>query len=248
MIKKTGILLVSVLLMTGNHSVLAEQEIPMKPVTVNIKDKESLQRGARLYMNYCSGCHSLKYMRYNRMAEELGLTTFDGELDEDLLKNNLIFTQATIYDPVQIAMAPEDAKQWFGMVPPDLSLSARDRGPVWIYNYLKGFYSDSSRPFGTNNILIPDVAMPNILEPLLGKVVLVQNKDAHTADLLLVKSGEMHQAEFDDAVQDLVTFLVYVGEPAKMVRYKIGVFVMIFLFILFIVAYQLKKSYWRRLH
>ncbi|RUR17983.1 cytochrome c1 [Legionella sp. km535] len=220
---------------------------PMHSVTINIKDRESLQRGAKLYMNYCSGCHSLKYMRYNRMAHELGLTTFDGELDEDLLKSNLIFTEATIYDPIRIAMPPEDARQWFGIVPPDLSLSARDRGPEWIYTYLKSFYSDGSRPFGTNNLLIPDVAMPNILEPLIGTVILRHNKSAHSSDLIVLQPGEMHQAEFDSAVKDLVTFLVYVGEPAKMVRYKIGVFVILFLCILFIFAYRLKNIYWRRI-
>jgi ubiquinol-cytochrome c reductase cytochrome c1 subunit len=181
------------------------------------------------------------------MAEDLGLTTFDGQINEDLLKNNLIFTQSTIYDPIRIAMPPEDAKQWFGMVPPDLSLSARDRGPRWIYTYLKSFYSDSSRPFGTNNLLVPDVAMPNILEPLIGKMILIKNNPSHAAQLLLVKQGEMYQAEFDSALQDLVTFLVYVGEPAKMVRYKTGVFVLLFLSILFLFAYRLKKAYWQRL-
>lgn len=247
MIKQISILLACFFIINASQIAWAD-EIPMQPISIDLKDKERLQRGARMFMNYCSGCHSLKYMRYNRMAEELGITTYDGQLDEDLLKNNLIFTKSTIYDPIQIAMLPEDAKQWFGMVPPDLSLSARDRGPKWIYNYLKSFYSDKSRPFGANNLLVPDVAMPNILEPLIGKMVLIKNKKTHTSDLLLVEQGEMYQAEFDSAVQDLVTFLVYVGEPAKMVRYKIGVFVILFLCILFIFAYRLKKVYWQRIH
>jgi ubiquinol-cytochrome c reductase cytochrome c1 subunit len=216
-------------------------------VSIDLNDKERLQRGAMLFMNYCSGCHSLKYMRYNRMAEELGLTSFDGQLDEDLLKNNLIFTKSTVYDPIRIAMLPEDAKQWFGMVPPDLSLSARDRGTEWIYNYLRSFYSDNSRPFGTNNLLVPDVAMPNVLEPLIGKMILIKNKATHSSDLVLIEHGEMYQAEFDSAIKDLVTFLEYVGEPAKMVRYHIGIFVILFLCIFFIVAYRLKKAYWQRI-
>lgn len=221
--------------------------MPMHSVTIDLKDKERLQRGARIFMNYCSGCHSLKYMRYNRMAEDLGLTTFDGQIDEDLLKNNLIFTQSTIYDPIQIAMPEEDAKQWFGIVPPDLSLSARDRGPIWIYNYLKSFYHDESRPFKTNNLLFPDVAMPNILEPLMGKTVLAEDSKLHESYLLLVRHGEMFENEFDSALQDLITFLVYVGEPAKLIRYQLGFFVIAFLCILWIVAYALKRSYWKHL-
>lgn len=223
------------------------EEIPMYPVSIDLGDKEKLQRGARMFMNYCSGCHSLKYLRYNRMAEALGLMTFDGQLDEDLLKNNLIFTSASIYDPIRIAMPAEDAKQWFGVVPPDLSLSARARGPDWIYNYLKSFYSDKSRPFGANNLLIPGVAMPNVLEPLIGKVVLTQDNQTHESSLALLEPGQMYPAEFDSALQDLVTFLVYVGEPAKLVRYKIGFFVLAFLGIFYLVARNLKKVYWARL-
>lgn len=144
-------------------------------------------------------------------------------------------------------MSPEDAKQWFGMVPPDLSLSARDRGPVWIYNYLKSFYSDPSRPFGANNLLMPDVAMPNVLEPLIGKVILVKDKNSHANSLLVVKRGEMFEGQFDSALRDLVNFLVYVGEPAKLIRYKLGVFVLLFFCIFLIAAYSLKKAYWKQL-
>jgi ubiquinol-cytochrome c reductase cytochrome c1 subunit len=151
----------------------------------------SLQRGAKVFMNYCSGCHSLKYLRYNRMAEDLGLTTFDGQIDQDLLKSNLIFTQATIYDPIQIAMPAEDAKQWFGVVPPDLSLSARERGGQWLYNYLNSFYNDSSRPFGVNNLLIPNVAMPDMLEPLIGKRMLAPNNKIHSSSLQIIKQGDL---------------------------------------------------------
>ncbi|HAU0997136.1 TPA: cytochrome c1, partial [Legionella pneumophila] len=215
---KIKVLLVAALAFLMSNAAFTEN-LTMDYVPVDINDKESLQRGAKMFMNYCSGCHSLKYMRYNRMAQDLGLTTFDGQIAEDLLKNNLIFTQANIYDPIQIAMSPEDAKQWFGMVPPDLSLSARDRGPVWIYNYLKSFYSDPSRPFGANNLLMPDVAMPNVLEPLIGKVILVKDKNSHANSLLVVKRGEMFEGQFDSALRDLVNFLVYVGEPAKLIRY-----------------------------
>jgi len=230
----------------------ASVDIEMLPIDINLKDKAALQRGAGLFMNYCSGCHSLRYMRYNQMAKDLGLTTFDGQLDKDLLKNNLIFTTASVFDPIQISMPEVDARQWFGRLPPDLSLSARERGTDWIYTYLKSFYLDKSRPFGANNLLVPDVGMPNILAPLEGEVIRVtqgeRSDSSVNASLLLVEKGEMTEHQFDSALQDLVTFLAYVGEPAKLVRYRIGVGVLIFLGIFLIVAYRLKKNYWRDIH
>lgn len=218
--------------------------VTLQSVSVDIHDKARLQRGAKWFMNYCSGCHSLKYMRYNGMAKSLGLTTFDGQVDQNLLKSNLIFTQATIYDPIQIAMPAQDAKQWFGMTPPDLSLTARARGADWLYTYLMSFYRDDSRPFHTNNLLIPDVAMPNVFEPLIGRTVL----NAHSGYLRRVGQGEMFPNQFDDALTDLVTFLVYVGEPVQLIRYRLGGVVIFFLLILLVLAYQLKKIYWRRIH
>ncbi|KTD66533.1 ubiquinol-cytochrome c oxydoreductase, cytochrome c1 [Legionella santicrucis] len=193
---------------------------------MNIQDKASLQRGAKLFMNYCSGCHSLKYLRYNRMAKGLDLMRFAGQIDEGLLKNNLIFTQATINDPIQIAMPPEDAKQWFGIVPPDLSLIVRSKGAAWLYNYLNSFYKDDSRPFGTNNYLVPDVAMPNILETL---------------------HDQIRSRQFDESLLDLVTFLAYVSEPTQTERYHMGFFVIGFLVILFLVSLCLKIVYWRKI-
>jgi ubiquinol-cytochrome c reductase cytochrome c1 subunit len=222
--------------------------IEIKSVKIDLADKTTLQRGARLFMNYCSGCHSLRYMRYNQMAKDLGLVTFDGKLDENLLVNNLIFTHSTIYDPIEISMPETDARQWFGVVPPDLSLSARKRGADWLYSYLKGFYEDKSRPFGTNNLLIPGVAMPNVLAPLVGRVIALKKKgqgDALSLNLLRIGDGEMSEYEFDNTVHDLVTFLVYVGEPVKLIRYRMGGFVITFLCILLVIVYQLKKNYWK---
>ena len=245
MMKKKIWLLICLNLFVVSPVVLAT-EIVLKPVTIDIKDKSRLQRGAKLYMNYCSGCHSLKYMRYNRMAEDLNLTGMDGEIERNLI-NNLIFTQATPYEPIVIAMPPEDAKQWFGVVPPDLSLSARERGEVWLYNYLKSFYNDNSRPFGVNNLLVPNVAMPNVLEPLIGQMILVADNKSHLSSLLLVKQGQMPPIQVDGALEDLVTFLVYVGEPNKLIRYRVGIVVIIFLGILFVAAYLLNRAYWRHL-
>lgn len=223
----------------------ADNDIALLSVNIDLADQNKLQRGARLYMNYCSGCHALRYMRYNRMAEDLGLTTFTGEVDKDLL-SNLIFTSAKIHDPIQISMPPTDARQWFGIVPPDLSLTARERGADWIYTYLKSFYADKKRPFGANNLLVPEVAMPNILEPLSGRVIAVTSGAGKAiSHLALIKQGEMTPHQFDSAIEDLVNFLVYVGEPAQLIRYRMGVKVIAFLCLFLIVAYLLKKSYWK---
>ena len=224
--------------------------VEMHSATIYVKDKARLQRGASLFMNYCSGCHSLKYLRYNRMAKDLGLTTFAGEVDSDLLYNNLIFTSARQHDPIRIAMPPEDARQWFGVVPPDLTLTARQRGPQWIYTYLKSFYADSSRPFGANNLLIPGVAMPNVLASLQGQVIPISEDESHPgriSHLLLTQAGSMDQHQFDSALEDLVNFLVYAAEPAQLVRYRMGFWVLIYLFILLGVSWQLKKAYWRKI-
>ncbi len=238
-----GFFFFAVLLMVQN---CFAAEIAMQPVSVSIQDKVRLQRGAKLFMNYCSGCHSLRYMRYNRIAEDLGLVDFSGQVDENLLRN-LIFTKVTPYEPVQIAMPLDDAKQWFGIIPPDLSLIAREKGADWLYHYLKSFYNDNSRPFGVNNLLVPNVAMPNILEPLMGQQALVVDNESHRESLLLVKHGEMLPIDFDSSLRDLVTFLVYVGEPVQLTRRKLGIFVVLFLSLLFIVVYFLNKIYWRHL-
>jgi ubiquinol-cytochrome c reductase cytochrome c1 subunit len=214
---------------------------------INIPNKPSLQRGAKVFMNYCSGCHSLKYMRYNRMAEDLGLMGFDGRIDEDLLKNNLIFTQAVVNDPIRIALPPEDAKQWFGVVPPDLSLVAREKGIDWLSLYLTSFYNDNSRPFGTNNLLVPGVAMPNVFAGLLGEMVLDPGDNLSSMHLALVKKGTLSATQFNGLVQDLVTFLAYVSEPEYVIRQQIGVFVIMFLFVFLLVVIALQKLYWRKI-
>lgn len=217
-------------------------------IDMNVHDAARLQRGAKIYMNYCSGCHSLRYMRYSRMAQDLGLTTFTGEVDTELLKNNLIFTTADVQDPIQISMPPTDARQWFGRIPPDLSLSARELGPNWLYTYLKSFYIDKGQPFGTNNLLVPNVGMPNILAPLQGNVIakhLGESTDSGLpSTLVLLERGEMTEQEFDSTLQDLVTFLVYVAEPIQLSRYRIGVWVILFLLIFLGLIYQLKQTYW----
>lgn len=196
-------------------------------ITVNVDDKAQLQRGAKLFMNYCSGCHSLKYMRYSRMAQDLGLVTSNGRIDEDLLQKNLVFTDSSTTETIQVAMPLEDAKKWFGVSPPDLSLTAREKGTGWVYTYLMGFYTDKSRPFGVNNQVIPNVAMPNCLEPL------IKNMNYHTS------------RQWIEAVEDITTFLAYVSEPSQLIRYQLGAYVIVFLALFFIVVYLLKKAYWK---
>ncbi|MCX7118247.1 MAG: cytochrome c1 [Legionellales bacterium] len=245
--KKLGLFLIFVVSWAN-----ALASVELLPVSIDLHDQEAMQRGAKIFMNYCSGCHSLKYMRYNRMAKDLGLTKFTGDVDTDLLVNNLIFTTAKIPDPIENSMPEVDARQWFGRVPPDLSLAARERGSSWLYTYLKSFYADKNRPYGANNLLIPDVSMPNVLAPLQGLVIAENGKHPQEQPtpmhLLLVEPGDMSQQQFDSTVRDLVTFLTYVGEPGQLVHHRIGWFVLLFLGMFLAIAYPLKKIYWRNIH
>jgi len=212
-------------------------------------NQESLQRGARTFVNYCMGCHSAKYERYNRMARDLGLSETD-------VIDNLMFTDAKIGDTMKIAMKAKDAKKYFGAVPPDLTLVARRRGVDWLYTYLRTFYLDGSRPFGVNNKVFDKVGMPDVLWALQGwqKPVYETETDANgnehqkLVDVQLVKQGSQSPAEFDRTVRDLVNFLAYMGEPIKQQRQALGIKVLLFLFVLLIITYLLKKEYWKDVH
>ncbi|WP_425501580.1 cytochrome c1 [Pseudoxanthomonas kalamensis] len=212
----------------------------------DLGDQASLQRGAALYMNYCSGCHSLKYLRYSRMAEDLGLT-------EDEVMNNLNFTGAKFGEQIQVAMPHGSAEKWFGKMPPDLSLIARVRGSDWIYTYLKSFYVDESRPLGWNNQLFANASMPNPLWELQG----LQHAEfgepdeigeRHVKALKVTQPGRQSAAEFDQTVRDITNFLQYAGEPAALKREKLGVWVILFLVALTFLAYLLKQEYWSDVH
>lgn len=211
----------------------------------DLTDKASLQNGAKLYMNYCFACHSTGYQRYQRVAKDLGIPL-------ELMKDNLIFSDSKIGDLMVNSMNKKEAAKWFGNAPPDLTLEGRLRGADWIYSYLHSFYKDNTRPFGVNNAVFPDVGMPNILEELQGVQTAIF--DTYEVDgtkhkrIVGFKSdgtGEMSSDEYDKAVTDLVNFLVYAGEPIKLKRENMGVWVLGFLFILFILTYLLKKEYWR---
>ncbi len=222
-------------------------ETRLEPIEINLKDKPALQRGAATFMNYCSGCHSLKYLRYSRLGKDLAITTYSGKVDNELLYNNLIFTKAKVNDPIRIALPEKDARTWFGIDPPDLSLKVRERGAAWIYTYLTSFYADNSRPFGANNIVLPDTAMPNVLLNLSGRKIAVRDKvnGVEIIDYLeTVENGIMSEHQFNSTIKDLVNFLAYVSEPARLERYRIGTGVLIFLGLFLIVAYLLKKTYW----
>lgn len=235
-----------------------DEGIPLFKAPINPNDPLSLQRGAKLFINYCSGCHSLAFMRYNRMARDMGILTANGQLDQKVLKNNLIFTGAGIAETIQIAMPPKDAKAWFGVAPPDLSLVARSRGADWLYTFLLDFYRDNSRPFGVNNLLFNETAMPDALVKLRGDQIALyrpeqiklggQIDSVHAIiGLRLIEPGTMTPPQFDAAVTDLVNFLVYVGEPARRDREQLGPWVIGFLVIFAILLYLLKKEYWRRI-
>jgi ubiquinol-cytochrome c reductase cytochrome c1 subunit len=214
----------------------------------DIDNIESLQRGARNFMNYCSGCHSLKYVRYNRMATDL-------EIPEKELAANLMFRSGKVFDTIGTSM-PADAEGWFGKQPPDLSLMARARGVDYIYAFLKDFYVDKTRPWGTNNLILPATAMPDVLASLQGlqKPVFKNEPDEHgSANMVLVgvepmTAGELKPEEYDQFVRDTANFLDYAGEPIKAKRQSMGIFVMLFLLVFFAFAYMLKKEYWKDVH
>ncbi|MBC8794475.1 cytochrome c1 [Shewanella algae] len=202
--------------------------------TEQLQDKESLRRGAELFQNYCAGCHSTQYQRYQRVAEDL-----DIPVDE---MRKLIHTDAKIGELMENAIETKDAAKWFGAAPPDLTLVARVRGDDWVYSYLKGFYKDPSRPFGVNNTVFPSVGMPHVLEELQGMPV--KQEDGS----ITVSGGSLSAEEYDQVVRDLTGFLVYSAEPVKLERENLGKWVLGFLFIFFVIAYLLKKEYWKDVH
>jgi ubiquinol-cytochrome c reductase cytochrome c1 subunit len=205
-----------------------------------VENTDSLQRGARNFVNYCSGCHSLKYMRYSRMAKDLRIPT-------EQLKANLLPKGATPADYFQASIAPADAVAWFGKEPPDLSLIARSRGPDKIYKFLKTFYLDPSRPTRSNNLVLNNPAMPAVLSELEGVKAAVF-KDKQFDHFVTVSQGQLTPAQFDGFVRDTVNFLAYAGEPAQVERLSIGVWVVLFMLLFTWLAWLLKKEYWKDVH
>jgi ubiquinol-cytochrome c reductase cytochrome c1 subunit len=212
---------------------------------IDLRDQASLQRGAKYFFNYCSGCHSLQYMRYNRVANDIGITEMD-------LRNNLLFGDAKPGDLITNSLRPEDGEEWFGTQIPDLTLLTRWREPDWVYTYLKSFYLDDKRPYGVNNLVFPDVGMPHALASLQGlqKPIIEtgHNGEGHIVGVELVKPGLLTTEEYDAMARDLTNFLTYIGEPIKLQRQELGLKVLLFLGILFVLTFYLKKEYWRDIH
>jgi cytochrome c1 len=248
-----GLLLVSGLVWA------AASDYPMERMKPNLKDLPSLQNGFRLYVNYCLGCHSLQYQRYERTADDLGIP-------HDIALEQLVFTGQAIGGHMVSAMDREAAKNWFGAPPPDLTMVARVRGPEWLYNYLKTFYIDEMRPFGVNNKVFPNVGMPHALIELQG----IQRSDCIQVPMTAPNRGEMRDPlepgrpiteeecghlvleegsgaytpeEYDQTVYDIANFLYYVGDPSRLERHRLGVYVLLFLLILYAFTWLLGREY-----
>ncbi len=230
----------------ASSSLFAAGETHLEPSGANIKDVAALQRGARVFVNYCLSCHSAAYMRYNRLSEDL-------DLSEEVVMENLVFADAKIGETMRVSMTAEDSERWFGKTPPDLSVRGRSRGPDWLFAYLRSFYQDSSGQW--NNLILPNASMPHILWELQGiqTPVYADHSDDESAlieidHLELTTPGLMTPEEYDSTVRDLATFLDYMGEPAKLKRKQIGVWVILFLVVFAFLAYLLKAEYWRDVH
>lgn len=238
------IFLVVVPLMLTSTAEAAEANVDLEHVETDFDDKGSLQRGFKTYMNYCVSCHELGFARYQRTAEDL-------EIPEELVLENLIFDGSLIGDLIVNSMSQEDAEAWFAAAPPDLTLIGRVRHPDWLYSYLKGFYSDEMRPFGTNNKIFANVAMPNVLHELQGDVICDAHGDpdpTHCELQHVEGTGSQTPAEFDETVADLVNFLYYMGEPIRARRQEIGVWVLVFLGILFVLTTLLGREFSKDYH
>ncbi|MCY4093817.1 MAG: cytochrome c1 [Gammaproteobacteria bacterium] len=242
----------------------ADSDWIMKPMSPDLDNTASLQRGANLYVNFCLGCHSLEHQRYERTADDLG------EIPHELMKANVIFTDQKIGEHMQSSMSKEDAKKWFGAAPPDLTMVTRVRSPEWVYNFLLTFYEDPSRPFGVNNKVFPNVGMPHAMLTLQGiqeevcfgnrpidlldvQPALDQDRvesikdggDENCSELsLILGSGMFSNEEYDQAAFDIANFLHYVGDPTRAEREALGKYVIGFLLILLVLAYFLNRNYW----
>lgn len=224
----------------------AELHLDKAPVS---SDPAALQNGAKVFVNYCLNCHSASFARYNTL-QQIGL-------DEQQIRDNLMFTGERVGDLMTIAMRPLESKMWFGVTPPDLTLIARQRasefgsGADWLYTYLRQFYRDPARPTGWNNVVFGNVGMPHALWELQGQQVakVTEHEDGTKSIALeLATPGTMSVEEYDKTVADLVSFLVWMGEPMADKRKTIGIYVLIFLAGLFVLSYALKKNYWKDIH
>lgn len=219
--------------------------VELEKANIDLHDQASLQRGAKYFVNYCMACHSLSHMRYSRMADDLGI-------DDKALRENLLFGDAQPNDMMKNSMRPADGEVWFGTAVPDLTLVTRWRSPDWVYTYLKSFYADPVRPYGVNNLIFPLVGMPHVLGDLQGiQEPIMEGHAGHESTVVGVKlaqPGSLAPEEYDNMVRDITAFLTYAGEPSQLERRRMGIYVLLFLGLFFIVAFMLKKEYWKDVH
>ena len=220
-----------------------------KPDTSNMA---SVQRGARDFMGYCSGCHSMKHLRYSRIGQDLGIP-------EKLVRDNLMFTSDKIGDPIITSMPADQSKTWFGQTPPDLTLETRVRGADWVYSYLNSFYVDEARPLGVNNLVLPNASMPHVLWQLQGWQVKPEHKAEGAAEaehgaehggtgLELVQPGTLSPDDYKKFTADLTNFMVYAAEPGRAQRIAMAPKVLLYLLVLTLLFYFLKKEFWKDVH
>lgn len=237
----------TVFLLLAASSVTAAGGAHVEHSGANVNDTISLQRGAKWYVNYCFGCHSLSYMRYNRLASDL-------QLSEEQVMENLVFSDAKFAETMDISMDADQAEVWFGKTPPDLSLIGRSRGADWIYSYLLGFYQDENGAW--NNTVLKNASMPHVLWQLQGVQTPVYRQETSengiTHEVIdhfeLATAGTQSEEEYKDTARDIAAFLEYVGEPAVLVRKSLGIWVILFLVLFTFIAYLLKVEYWRDVH
>ncbi|MEX2353051.1 MAG: cytochrome c1 [Gammaproteobacteria bacterium] len=244
------ILIIAVLIMSPGLRA-AEQGNAMYSFSPDLSDQQALQRGARTFVNYCLSCHSAAYMRYNRMGQDLGIP-------DSVLLQNFMFGTDKVGDTMTVAMSRESAEDYFGIAPPDLSVTARSRGAEWLYNYMMTFYLDPSKPTGVNNLVYRDTAMPHVLWELQGwqEAVYVEETGPDGLPVRRIerleltappgeKPGIYQDEDYEQTVTDLVNFMVYLGEPIQLQRYSFGIWVIFYMVFLLIIVYFLKKEYWK---
>lgn len=232
----------AIVLFMPSLAMAAASNYPLESIETDHGDLPSLQRGAALFANYCAGCHGLQYQRHIRTADDLGIP-------HDLYLENLIFDDSEIGSHMTSSMPEEASKAWFGAPPPDLTMATRVRSPEWVYTYLKTFYVDPSRPFGVNNEVLSNAGMPHALIELQGVPVKHCDEDGHDCTIEVKEgTGSMSAGEYDAAVADLVNFLDYTGEPYKADRQRIGVYVLLFLIVLFVFTWLLGREYGKEVH
>ncbi|HEX4857935.1 MAG TPA: cytochrome c1 [Usitatibacteraceae bacterium] len=219
--------------------------VKLDTAPINLQDEASLQRGARNFVNYCLNCHNAAFMRFDAL-KKIGL-------NEQQIRDNLMFTTDKIGDAMTAHLDPNDAKEWLGSVPPDLTLVARSRGSDWLYTFLRGFYQDPGSPTGWNNTVFKNLSMPHVLHDLQGTQAFAKagerpghdGKPEAVMKLAVERSGTMSAAEYDRFVGDLVNFMTYMAEPTRATRTQVGILVLGFLVILFFLALLLKNEYWK---